>query len=170
MANSLLRVRKAAGLYYDAEFHSHTFLLSDNHFTTLDYPGTLSPDGLTEASGANNEGDVVCHWSADGVTAEGFLYHKGEFAAQSFPGASSSGTRGINGRGQMIGLYTDNSGTDHGFLLNRGVYTSFDFPNSTFTDRVYSINNAGLVVGAYGDTNGNSRGFVALALTAGRDR
>jgi uncharacterized membrane protein len=145
--------------------HEHGFLLSDERFTSVDFPDSVT----TDAWKITDSGDIVGDWSSNGnFYVHGYILHAGQFTSFDFPNSRLTASRKINSSGQMIGIYqskllnggTSGPGREHGFVLVDGSYSSFDFPGSALTDG-NAINDAGLIVGDYIDSSGKQHGYTA---------
>jgi len=123
---------------------------SDGKFITIYPPGT--PNGI------NNSGKVV-GWYSDQAGHHGFVYSGGGYATIDYPGADSTGARGINDSNEVVGSWGKMFEPSHGFVLTGSNFTSIDYPNALATD-AYGINNKGQVAGIYIDTPNHCRGFV----------
>jgi probable HAF family extracellular repeat protein len=132
--------------------------------TILDFPGAT----LTEASGVNDDGNVVGDYSDAGGSSHGFTWHNGVFATFDVPfsDATSTAPTATNNVGQIVGFYFDNTQTEafpngraHGFLYDTGVLTSFDFPDATATFPS-DINDRGQIVGIYADADSVAHSFL----------
>jgi len=119
-------------------------------FTSFDYPGAVSTDGV----GINRCGDIVGHYVDPAGIDHGYLLHKGGFVTIDFPGGSGGHAHGINSGGAIVGEYFIGK-TFHGYLLSDGVFTEIDFPGAQNT-RANGINSAGEIAGSYVDNNGNN--------------
>jgi probable HAF family extracellular repeat protein len=123
----------------------------------LDFPGAT----LTEATGINDDGQVVGDYRDSSGRFHGFFWDAGLFLTIDvpFPGATGTAARGINNVGQIVGVYNDSSGIPHGFLYDNGIFTRFDFPDAiaTFPD---DINDRGQIVGGYIDNDFVTNSFL----------
>jgi probable HAF family extracellular repeat protein len=146
--------------------HEHGFLLSDDRFTSVDFPDSVT----TDAWKITDSGDIVGDWSTNGnFYVHGYILHAGQFTSFDFPDARLTASRKINASGQMVGLYqskllnggTSSPGREHGFVLVNDSYSGFDFPGAGQTDG-NAINDSGLIVGDYVDSSGNQHGYTAL--------
>ena len=117
------------GIYGDASFNEHGFLLKDGHFTTVDVPSSLvgvSGTLQTEVNGINAKGDIVgdyfappgapgapacTAWNADGSPKpeciRGFLFRHGEFSDVLVPGHPGSIPNSITSNGSIYGCLHD---------------------------------------------------------------
>jgi hypothetical protein len=145
--------------------HEHGFLLSDDRFTSVDFPDSVT----TDAGKITDSGDIVGDWSSNGnFYVHAYILHAGQFTSFDFPDSRLTASRKINSSGQMIGIYqskllnggTSSPGREHGFVLVNGSYSGFDFPGSALTDG-NAINDAGLIVGDYTDSSGKQHGYTA---------
>ena len=132
----------------------HGFLLSGDHFTSIDFPAA----SFTIAYGIDARGDIVGSDQDPGGKSHGFLRSGGVFSSIDFPGALGTVALGINPRGDIVGSYTDTGGQypwpkSHGFLLSGGVFSSIDFPGALITT-AWKINPAGQIVGRYKSLDG----------------
>src|SRR5436305_1741455 len=96
--------------------------------TTISVPGSL----FTLASGVNNTGQIVGHYTPDNSVFHGFLNDAGVLTTIDVPGATSTDASGINDVGRIVGAYTS-SGLGHGFLYDAGAFTPFDVPGALGT-------------------------------------
>ena len=87
----------------------HTFLYDNGIFTSLDYPGSLSTEGI----GLNNDTQVLLLVNL-GSDSGYFLWDEGKFfpIQLSLPNALSYTIRGMNDNGQLAGSYAMQVGTD----------------------------------------------------------
>jgi len=126
-------------------------------YTLLDFPGST----LTEATGINDDGQVVGDYRDSSGRFHGFFWDAGLFLTIDvpFPGATLTAPNGINNVGQIVGFYDDTIGGRHGFLYDRGSFISLDFPNSQLT-ALTDINNHGQIVGVYVANDGILQSFL----------
>ena len=89
------------GRYKGTDGAFHVFLLSDNNFTSIDFPGATN-------------------------TGHGFLLRRGEFSSFDFPGSTATLAHGINPPGDIVGAYADTSGSIHGYLRTGAGRRLFD--------------------------------------------
>jgi probable HAF family extracellular repeat protein len=126
-------------------------------YTVLDFPRA----NLTEATGINDDGQVVGDYRDSNGRFHGFFWDAGLFLTIDvpFPGVTGTAGRGINNVGQIVGVYNDSSGIPHGFLYKNGIFTSLDFPGAiaTFPD---DINDRGQIVGSYIDSDFVTNSFL----------
>src|SRR5713226_8654954 len=128
------------GIYGDASFNEHGFLLSHGSFTTIDVPGALvgaSGTLQTEANGINPAGDIVgdyfappgapgapeCHIAFSPACRRGFLYSNGQFSDVLVPGKKGSIPNSINPDGTIYGC--DHNDDYFGSMVGFGS-TRFD--------------------------------------------
>jgi probable HAF family extracellular repeat protein len=146
--------------------HEHGFLLSDDRFSSVDFPDSVTTDAWKITDG----GDIVGDWSTNGnLYVHGYVLRAGQFTSFDFPDARLTASRETNVSGQMVGIYqtkllnggTSNPGREHGFVVVNGSYTGFDFPGSALTDG-NAINDSGLIVGTYIDSSGKEHGYTAV--------
>ena len=101
------------GVYTDARFTDHGFLLADGNFTTID--DVSGGVRFVDAGGINARGQIVGERFDEGI--RGFLLDTGTFTTIDFPGAAGTTALGINARGQIVGMYvTQDTGAEHGFV------------------------------------------------------
>ena len=112
--------------------------------TILDFPGA----NLTEASGVNDDGQVVGNYRDAAGNFHGFFWDAGLFLTIDvpFPDATITGPTAINNVGQIIGFYFDRNGRVHGFLYENGIFAAFNFPKAVDTLPA-DINDHGQIVG-----------------------
>src|SRR5579864_3806051 len=112
------------GIYFDAGFNEHGFLLMNGKVTTIDVPGQLvGVTGTlpTEANGINSEGVIAgdyfappgapgapeCLIAFSPACRRGFLYHKGQFSDVLVPGKKGSIPNAISSNGAIYGCDHD---------------------------------------------------------------
>lgn len=168
------------GIYGDASFNEHGFLLSHGSFTTIDVPGALvGVSGIlqTEANGINPAGDIVGDYFAppgapgapeclvpfSPACRRGFLYSNGQFSDVLFPGKKGSIPNSITPDGTIYGCdhNDDYLGSMVGFgRMRSGVYITLDAGGGELQDPAQavtaSMNNGGtpngkIIVGLYVD-------------------
>ena len=116
--------------------------------------------------GINDSGTVGGFDNA--VTAQGFtLTLPNSFAAQNFPGSSSSMVTAINNHGDTAGIYTDAAANTHGYTDINGVFRTVDNPASPVFNQALGINNAGTTVGYYAPTQAGNFGQIAYSQSHG---
>ena len=131
------------GVYMDANFVFHGYVLVDGEFTDIDVPGAE----FTNPLGINDSGDIVGAFGSNGVATRGFLLKDGMFTTIEFPGSLETVAGDINTKGEIVGEWVDELGIQHGFVRSpQGVYTSIDYPGAE-TTRALGINNKGEIVG-----------------------
>lgn len=168
------------GIYGDASFNEHGFLLSRGNFTTIDVPGALvgaSGTLQTEANGINPAGDIVgdyfappgapgapeCHVAFSPACRRGFLYSDGQFSDVLVPGKKGSIPNSIAADGTIYGCdhNDDYFGSMVGFGRTRfGTFITLDAGGGELQDPAQSVtasmNNGGtpngkIIVGLYAD-------------------
>lgn len=150
----LLRIaRSAVVLYFLVEIATAVGMASSGEvtsptFTSIDYPNAQ----CTFLEDVNNGGEIVGrHWGPEtAFSYRGFLYRGGNFLTVDFPGAFSSGARGINELGDIVGFYQADA-ANNGFLYAGGTFTSIHVPDFPFITFAEGINNFGTIVGFAGD-------------------
>jgi probable HAF family extracellular repeat protein len=141
---------------YDDGSGLHGFLISEDHFKKLDFPGA----SFTEAFGINNDGVIVGTFGRTSGNDGAFLLEHWKYKEITIPGSVSVDAYGINNDGEIVGSYTDASFKDHGFFRTRnGKITTLDFPGAQDTNKATGINDSRLVVGVYTDTANQEHGF-----------
>ncbi len=131
---------------------------TDGQFMTLEFPGAV----FTVASGINNRGDIVGHYSlatAPTVRHGYFRANTGAFTSFDPPGSLRTNVLGISNRGDIVGRYLTADGRTHGFLLSEGQFTTIDYPGSIETD-LWKINRRGLIAGAFRTPDGGTHLFL----------
>ncbi len=81
------------------------------------------------------------------------------FTTIDYPGAISTGARGINDAGAIVGNYTAAGGDSHGFILEGGKFTSLDFPGAKSTS-AYGISSKGDIAGQYVDSDNKTHSYL----------
>jgi len=134
----------------------------DYTFTTIDVPGSASPDCGTHANGINNAGQVVGTFG-NGTCDSGFVYSGGNYITFKVNNSSPTTPYGINNAGQIVGVVFgpyDGFNGWHGFLYSGGNYTTFSEPNAVST-WPWGINDSGQIVGCFNYTdNICTHGFI----------
>jgi probable HAF family extracellular repeat protein len=143
--NQLAYVRQANGTY--------TYL--DNAAHTLNLPANAN----SQATGINNEGQVVGFFMPTSTTSDGFILDDGKLTVLQAPGSSFTQALGENNKGQVVGLFNDAKGATHGFVYSDGKYTTVDAPGATATT-INGINDAGRIVG-FDTVGANTNGITA---------
>jgi probable HAF family extracellular repeat protein len=148
------------GFFHEANGTNHSFLLSGDHYTTLDDPNAVPSPG-TFAYGINDRGQIVGYYYDAKNFEHGFLLSGGQYTTIDYPNAPYTLAQGINDRSQIVGWYQDANGGQHGFLLSRdGHYTTLDDPSAVYGTSASGINDRGQIVGDYYDVNGVQHGFL----------
>jgi len=149
----------AVGSFSDGDTGiGHSFIRSkDGTFTVL--PDAAPDAVVTEATGINNQGDVVGFYLDASFAAHGFILSKGVLTTYNYPGGTRTLLTHINDRGQITGIRRDSDGVRRGFVLQGGVTTNIEVPGALNT-RAHSINNLGQVVGYYDDSDLVAHGFL----------
>ena len=178
------------GIYGDASFNEHGFLLKDGVFKSIDVPGSLvgvSGTLQTEANGINGAGDIVgdyfaplgapgapqCVVALSPACRRGFLYSKGQFSNVLVPGKKGSIPNSIAPDGTIYGCdHDDDYGASMiGFARTRfGTYITLDAGGGelvNFAQSVPSSMNNGAtsdgktIVGLYTDlATGQTHGYI----------
>jgi uncharacterized membrane protein len=142
---------QVVGLYFDASFTIHGFVLQGSKFRSIDAPGT-SPSGFfgTYTNGINTQGDIVGQYFDHNNNAHDFVIKDGVFKPFTLPITESvyDSPNGINDFGDIVGYFQDNLGKEHGYLLSHGVANVIDFPGAQST-QAWGINLEGDIVGSY---------------------
>lgn len=168
------------GIYGDASFNEHGFLLSHGNFSTIDVPGTLvGVSGIlqTEANGINPAGDIVgdyfalpgapgapqCLIAFSPACRRGFLYSNGRFSDVLVPGKKGSIPNSITPDGTIYGCdhNDDYFGSMVGFGRTRsGAYITLDAGGGELQDTAQAVTasmnngatpNGKIIVGLYAD-------------------
>ena len=144
--------------------HEHGFLLSADHFTSIDFPDADTTDAWKIA----DSGDIVGDWSNNGDLSSGSLHgyilNAGQYSSFDFPDALGTAGRDINVSGQLVGVLFDKKCViplGHAFVQVSGFYSGFDFPGSACT-AANGLNDSGLIVGGYSDNTGVQHGYTGL--------
>ncbi|MGH7139792.1 MAG: hypothetical protein ACREHD_28970, partial [Pirellulales bacterium] len=167
------------GNYGDANYQTHSFLETGNHFSDFNDPqgGTTSDPANfvftgTVAFGVNNLDQVVGTYipQAPNNVEHSFLLSGGKFLTIDPPGAANQAgasyttnldvAENINDFGQIVGAFTDTNGVTHGYLLSHGHYTVLDDPHAAGYTNASGINDLGQIVGSYFDSSGVQHGFL----------
>lgn len=127
-----------------------------NTFTTIDFPGAISPGTYTWS--INNSGEVVGYYYDSSGFLHGFSYSGGSHSTIDVPvpGATYTTAFGINNSGEITGTYGDAFG-DHVYVDKGGV---FSYPSAPAEVNGDSINDSGEIAGTYNDAGAAEHGFV----------
>jgi len=176
------------GIYGDASFNEHGFLLSHGSFTTIDVPGSLvGASGIlqTEANGINPAGVIVgdyfappgapgapeCHVAFSPACRRGFLYSNGQFSDVLVPGKKGSIPNSITPDGTIYGCdhNDDYLGSMVGFgRTASGTFITLDAGGGELQDPTRSVTtsmnngatpNGKIIVGLYANS-GSYHGYV----------
>lgn len=143
--NQLAYVRQANG--------SYTFL--DNADHTLNLPANVN----SQATGINDEGQVVGFFMPTSTTSNGFVLDDGKLTVLQAPGSTFTQALGENDLGQIVGFFNDAQGAAHGFVYSDDKYVTIDAPGATATT-INGISNTGRIVG-FDTAGGNTNGVTA---------
>jgi hypothetical protein len=157
------------GVYADATFVLHGYLLSGGQYTTLDDPNAgTGPGQGTAALGINAAGNITGAYIDANSVFHGYLLSGGQYTTLDDPNAGTGGGQGTqasvsNSSGNIVGVYFDANSVQHGFLLSGGQYTTIDDPNAGTGagqgTNAQGISAAGVIVGYYFDANSVQHGF-----------
>lgn len=129
-------------------------------YTKIMYPGST----WTEASGINDQGQVVGTYTDTAGIAHGFVYHNGTYTTVDYPGMAHNYAFGINDAGHIVGSFSPvmPRGPYHASLRDDfHVWTEYDFPGNETDGR--AINSAGHIVGIYNAGYGTpDHGFLKI--------
>jgi hypothetical protein len=129
-------------------------------FEVLEIPNSK---GGAQATGINDDGNVVGFYIDNSNLMHGWLLVNGTFTTLNFPGTTgTTAAFGINNAGKIVGSYSDSSGS-HGFVytISGNSWQSVDeLPDGVGTTVVNGINDKGMLVGFFGTSPINT-GFVA---------
>lgn len=158
----------AVGFYVSATTGVNTpFVL---YLSDLKYTGLKPPGGTkgAEATGINDNGDIVGWTGKDASSATGFFERLATYHTVAYPGANATQALSVNKSEQVAGSYFDSSEMQHGFILtgptqgaSGQVWQSVDVPNAQGTV-ITGINDSDDICGYYYDSNGAQHGFVAV--------
>jgi hypothetical protein len=138
----------------EVNFANSGFILTDNAFKVINYPGAIQ----TTAAALNNSGEVVGIWLDTSGINHGFQLIKGTYTSIDYPGATDTTVNGLSNSGEIVGVYDAPGSPGNGFMLVGGTYTTIDYPGAVFT-YPDDVNSSGEVVGAWVDSSGNYHGF-----------
>lgn len=156
------------GIYFDAAFVEHGFLLQRGSFSTIDFPNAVSDS----ASGINDRGEIVgTYENADG-SVHGYLFDGHTFTTIDDPNApvingpnNTSITKtqisSINNHGVMAGVSHNASFTFfQSFLLSHGEFQYIAVPGFPGGTIIAHANDAGDAIGSFTDNTGGIHGFL----------
>lgn len=148
---------------------THGFILDDNGYTQVDYPGAIS----TLLRGVNANGTMVGTCILPGPQTRAFLLERdGRFSLLDIPGSTRSEALGINNRGQIVGSFRTATSPTFGFVSNRGQITVVDMTSELPPSIVAASNGVPrtytLVPGSVGTTVVaiNTRGEILVSSTS----
>ncbi|MCB2181239.1 MAG: hypothetical protein KQH63_04400 [Desulfobulbaceae bacterium] len=145
------------GIYHDYDYPwgRHAFIIKDDKFQSVDYPGY---DGLNyhlTTFGAINNFDEVVGLSLADDGLEKFIYVDGVFTYN-----EEIGTFGINDVGQSIGSGKNDEGRTISGLWEAGIFQPINFSGAEQTS-LQAINNLGQIAGYYKKEGDSTRyGFL----------
>jgi hypothetical protein len=158
------------GIYWDANFTFHGFLLSGGQYTPID--DSLAGSGAFQGTipfSINASGKIVGVYIDSAGINHGFLLSGGQFSTiDDLLGVGAQGgtqPSQINDLGQIVGGYFDAAGLPHGYIQMGNQFTTVDDPagnspgQGTFAN---GINDLGQIVGDYIDSTGLEHGFLAI--------
>jgi uncharacterized membrane protein len=155
------------GVYFDADFAAHDFLLRDGKFTSIEVPGALE----TEVRSIDNLGRMsgnyvactpdVCNATHPDPLEIGFVLDRTGFRTVFFPGTDSTDVWDL-ALGTLVGDWSALAGNVFGYVERRGKFTNVNPPDSSITS-IRGINLEGTLVGLFGDADGNLDGFARVA-------
>jgi uncharacterized membrane protein len=154
------------GVYFDADFAAHGFLLRDGRYSSIDFPGALE----TRARSIDDLGRItgnylactadVCNAGHPDPLEIGFVLDRTGFHSVFFPGTDSTDVwdEVANVR---VGDWSDLAGNVFGYVEQGGVFTDTNVPGSSVTS-IRGINHRGTLVGVFGDEQDNLHGFARV--------
>jgi hypothetical protein len=148
------------GRYFDADDVSHSFVLRDGEFETIDYPDSAE---TLAARGINAAGEIVGNYVEPNGKFSGYLLRNGKFKRIRYPGVSHTLLSSINNAGDIVGLFVDDSTETGGtFIRNRdGTFRLIGVPWASLDIRSAQDNGRVMVGSAdNADTTGAWRGFI----------
>ena len=138
----------------------HSFLLKEEEFYQLDFPGGWRTDVID----INPRGDFVGNYSDDTGRA-GFVYHVGKDGYESirFPGATETNAYSVNAAGHVLGNANHNQDWRVCYIYRQGHFTEINFIGGEgFSFSMWGgINPAGTVAGNARCPDGKDRAFIA---------
>jgi uncharacterized membrane protein len=144
------------GLYEDAAFKKHGFLLTGGKYKTLDVPGS---NGNTTAAAINNAGNIVLYWDDPSGNFESALYNGKTYKAINVTGATNSFAEGINTNGDVVYWWANSTGI-YGALRQGTKFSKFSDPQGVGNTHAWGLNAHNQIVGYYG-TAGSFHAFEA---------
>jgi uncharacterized membrane protein len=153
------------GVYFDADFAAHGFLLRDGQFSSIDFPGALetkarSIDALGRITGNYLACTRTCAAGHPDPLEIGFVLDRTGFHSVFFPGTDSTDVwdEVANVR---VGDWSDLAGNVFGYVEEGRVFTDTNVPGSSVTS-IRGINHRGTLVGVFGDEQDNLHGFAKV--------
>ena len=148
------------GRYFDADDVSHSFVLRNGEYTSIDVPGAAE---MFAARGINARGDIVGNYvDSEGITL-GYLLSDGEFQRIRYPGAEITLLSSINNAGDIVGLFFDEqTDTEAHFIRKGSRFHEVKFPEGLINPFVRAaMDNGRVLVGTvYLESDGGGHGFV----------
>lgn len=130
------------GSYVDSDGISHSFLLRNGVFKTIDVPGAME---TIAARGINARGDIVGGFLDFDFVRHGFLLSDGEFTQIDYPGSNGTYLTGINNAGDITGGYFKGDGSNGTFIRKDGKFYDVKIPGG-FSANVRSAQDNGRVL------------------------
>lgn len=152
---------KTVGFYVDSAGRTHGFQSLGGVFMTVDFPGDLFNQLLSQ----NNFGQAAGYYSSNlsGSNPDHpYIYDEfgGVFEVLTIPGAvGGAQATGIDDLSETCGFFIDSTQATHGWLLVQGDFTQLDYPGSSSTMALGLNATNKLVVGTYTDSEG-THGFT----------
>jgi hypothetical protein len=105
---------EVVGGFMGADKVAHGLLISEGHFTTIDYPAAGVT--FTNVAAIDSRGEMGGRYTLNGVN-HGYLLSGGQFHSFDYPGATFTMVTAIAPNGDLLGRYRDANNVFHGFRL-----------------------------------------------------
>ena len=147
------------GIYVDSAGVSHSFLLRNGVFKTIDVPGaavTLAVRGI------NARGDIAGNFNDSDTNFHGYVRVDGRFRQIDYPGSTHTFVYSINNAGDIGGQFLNAEGNLSAYIRKNGEFHEVSVPGQSFYAKVHSIQDNGrvLVGGVFLSSDGGGHGFM----------
>jgi hypothetical protein len=147
------------GIYVDSAGVSHSFLLRNGVFETIDVPRaavTLAVRGI------NARGDIAGNINDSKTRFHGYLRVDGKFRQIDYPGSTHTFVYSINNAGDIGGEFLNAEGNLSAYIFKNGNFYEVSVPGESFQANVHSVQDNGrvLVGGVFLSSDGGGHGFM----------
>jgi hypothetical protein len=144
------------GRYYDADLHSHGFILDHGQFRKVDFPGAIETTVRGIRGAERLTGNYI-----DSVGFEtGFVRDRYGFHSVLYPNSDSTDVWDTARDGLMVGDWSDIAGNIYGYSLRSGHFRNLNVPRAAGVTSIRGVNAQEMMVGVFADAAGLLHGFV----------